>query len=140
MFQTLASNEFLEVAYRPDTGLLVGRWLRSISEEELQEGYATLRGAALHHGCQRWLVDARRRVDRRRNGPEWVITRFLPEVQQELGTPLAVAFLVLPNHLQELEAATGAVLASPPNAPFRFARFIEEGAANTWLSLPQPRS
>ena len=134
MYQKLASTAFLHVAYRPDTCLLVGRWLCSISDEQLHEGYENLRRAALEHRCGHWLIDARRRVDRRRNGPEWVVTSFLPRVQAELGDRLCVAFLVLPNHLRELEADTGPPLHSAsPTAPFQYARFIEEGAANGWL-------
>ena len=103
MYQELASTAFLQVAYRPDSGLLIGRWLCSITEEQLREGYETMRLAALQHECHYWLMDARRRTDRRLNGPEWVVTTFLPRLQQEMGGPLCVAFLVLPNHLREVE-------------------------------------
>ncbi len=34
---------FLQIAYRPDLGQLTGRWLRSVDETELHEGYAALR-------------------------------------------------------------------------------------------------
>jgi hypothetical protein len=133
MYQELASTAFLHVAYRPDTGLLIGRWLCSITEAQLREGYETMRQAAVHHQCHRWLMDARRRTDRRLNGPEWVVTTFLPQVQQEMQGPLHVAFLVLPNHLREANE-------DPENSlslagPFQFARFIDEGAANAWLEL-----
>ncbi|MBH8558562.1 hypothetical protein [Hymenobacter negativus] len=134
MYQELASTAFLQVAYRPDSCLLIGRWLCSITDEQLREGYETMRLAALEHNCPHWLMDARRRVDRRRNGPEWVVTSFLPQVQRELGDRLCVAFLVLPNHLRELEEDASLPLRSP-NAtdPFQYARFIDEGEANAWL-------
>ncbi|MBF9142672.1 hypothetical protein [Hymenobacter properus] len=134
MYQELASTAFLQVVYRPDSCLLIGRWLCSITEEQLHEGYETMRLAAREHKCRHWLMDARRRTDRRRNGPEWVVTRFLPQVQQEMGGKLYVAFLVLPNHLIEIEADPS-VPEKPPgaSAPFQYARFIDEGAANTWL-------
>lgn len=134
MLQELASATFLHVAYRPDSGLLVGRWLCSITEQQLREGYETMRAAAQHHCCHYWLMDVRRRTDRRLNGPEWVITTFLPQLQQELGGPLCVAFLVLPNHLREVEAdpnCTGPGAAG--SGAFQFARFIDEGGATAWL-------
>ena len=131
-----ASADFLHLAHRPDADLLIGRWLRSVSEPELRAGYAALREAALAHRCRRWLVDARRRVDRSRNAPEWVVTGFLPQVQHELDAALRVAFLVLPQHLRELHTGAAAPLASPAGAPFQFARFIDEGAANAWLAAP----
>ena len=134
MDMELASSAYLHVSFRPDCCLLIGRWLCSINEEQLHEGYAALRRAALHHNCSTWLIDARRRTDRRCNGPEWVTTAFLPQVQRELAAPLSVAFLVLPNHLHEVENN----LAHPEILPvsgslFQFARFIDEGNANAWL-------
>ncbi|MFD2718960.1 hypothetical protein ACFST9_09555 [Hymenobacter monticola] len=134
MYQELASTSFLQVAYRPDSCLLIGRWLCSITDEQLREGYETMRLAAQEHDCRHWLMDARRRTDRRLNGPEWVVTSFLPRVQQEMGGRLYVAFLVLPNHLAEIEADPNMPEKSPgASAPFQYARFIDEGAANAWL-------
>jgi hypothetical protein len=134
MYQELASTDFLQVAFRPDSCLLIGRWLCSITDEQLREGYETMRLAALQHQCRHWLMDARRRTDRRLNGPEWVVTHFLPRVQQEMDAPLCVAFLVLPSHLREIEDdAQLPEKASGPNAAFQYARFIDEGAANDWL-------
>lgn len=134
MYQQLASTSFLHIVYRPESCLLVGRWQCSVNEAQLREGYELLRHAAIGYECGRWLIDARRRIDRRRNGPEWVVTSFLPQVQAELSYPLCVAFLVLPNHLRELEAETGPPIRSAnPGALLQYARFVEEGAANGWL-------
>jgi hypothetical protein len=124
------STVCLHIAHRPDLGHLTGRWLRSVTEAELHDGYAALRQAALHYGCRHWLIDARRRTTRSLNGPEWVTTRFLPEVQQALGAPLRVGFLVLPGYLASLPAA---LHTAPPGSPVQFARFVDEGAANAWL-------
>jgi hypothetical protein len=135
MYQDLASTAFLHVAYRPDSCLLIGRWLCSVTEAQLQEGYETMRLAAREHQCNHWLMDARRRTNRQINGPEWVVTSFLPQVQQQMGSPLYVAFLVLPSHLQEIEANPDpSNKASAPTDLFQFARFIDEGAANAWLN------
>lgn len=140
MYQELASTAFLQVTYRPDSCLLIGRWLCSINDDQLREGYETMRLAALEHDCTHWLMDARRRVDRTRNGPEWVITTFLPRVQQEFGRRLCVAFLVLPNHISELAEESLPVLSAEPAAPLQYARFIDEGAANAWLDAHRRRS
>jgi hypothetical protein len=133
MYQELASRSFLHVSYRPDSCLLIGRWLSSINEDQLREGYETMRLAALEHDCTHWLMDARRRIDRSRNGPEWVVTTFLPKVQREFGRRLCVAFLVLPNHLAELGDEGEPEKSPDATALFQYARFIEEGAANAWL-------
>lgn len=128
------STDFLQVAYRPDLGQLTGRWLRSVSEPELHVGYEALRQVALQHQCGCWLIDSRRRTNRSFNGPEWVTTEFLPQVQRELGLPLSVCFLVLPDYLQHLPASAQAVA---PGSPVQFARFLDEGAANAWLATRQ---
>ncbi|WP_210516986.1 hypothetical protein [Hymenobacter terricola] len=134
MYEELASTSYLNVAYRPDSCILIGRWLSSITEPQLRTGYETMRLAAMDYHCPHWLMDARRRTDRRLNGPEWVVTAFLPRVQQELGMPLYVAFLVLPSHLQELEDDPDYPgKASVSTGPLQYARFIDEGAANAWL-------
>jgi hypothetical protein len=131
---TQFSTDFLQVVYRPDLGQLTGRWLRSVTEPELHQGYEALRRAAQHHRCGYWLIDSRRRTNRSFNGPEWVTTQFLPAVQRELGTPLSVCFLVLPDYLGSLPASAHEVV---PGSPARFARFVDEGAANAWLSAQQ---
>jgi len=125
------STDFLQVAYRPDLGHLTGRWLRSVTEAELHAGYAALRQAALQHRCGYWLIDSRRRTNRSLNGPEWVTTDFLPQVQQELSQPLRVCFLVLPGYLATLPADAQAAM---PASPVQFARFVDEGMANAWLT------
>ncbi len=125
------STSFLQVVYRPDLSQLTGRWLRSVTEAELHAGYAALRQAALYHGCGQWLIDSRRRTNRSFNGPEWVTTEFLPQVQQALGQPLRVCFLVLPNYLATLPDG---MRAPAPGSPVQFARFLDEGAANAWLA------
>ncbi|TPG63570.1 hypothetical protein [Hymenobacter nivis] len=129
------STPCLHVVYRPDLGQLTGRWLRSVTEAELHAGYTALRQAALHHGCGCWLIDSRRRTNRSLNGPEWVTTDFLPAVQQALGAPLHVCFLVLPDYLRSLPDALPGAAAG---GPVQFARFVDEGAANAWLAARAP--
>lgn len=125
-----AWTSFLSFSYRLDLDQLIGRWLRPVDDAELRMGYEALRAEALRHGCGYWLMDARRRTDRSRNGREWVTTEFLPAVQQELGRPLRVAFLVLPDHWREAGPAG-------EQGAFRFARFIEEKGADVWLEGQQ---
>jgi hypothetical protein len=130
MYSDLFSTAFLEIAYRPDLDLLMGRWRCSVTEADLQAGYEALHRAALHHGCRQWLIDSRRRVCRSLHSAEWVTTHYLPQVQQALGAPLRVGVLVLPDYLASLPQA---YIDCPPSSPVQFARFVDEGAANTWL-------
>jgi len=96
-----------------------------------------LRQAAQHYQCSYWLIDSRRRTNRSLNGPEWVTTQFLPHVQRELGTPLYVCFLVLPDYLSSLPASAHEVA---PGSLVQFARFQDEGAANAWLATQQEQA
>lgn len=130
MNSVLFSTSFLEIAYRPDLGLLMGRWLDSAPENELHIGYRALHQAALHHGCGHWLIDSRRRVCRCPSNAEWVTTHYLPHVQRALGAPLRVGVLVLPDYLASLPQAYCNCSAA---SPVQFARFVDEGAANAWL-------
>ena len=132
MNSDLFSTSFLEVAYRPDLGLLMGRWRCSVTETDLQAGYEALHRAALHYDCGHWLIDSRRRVCRSLHSAEWVTAHYLPQVQRALGTPLRVGVLVLPDYLASLPQAYCNCSAT---SPVQFARFVDEGAANTWLGV-----
>jgi hypothetical protein len=131
MNSDLFSTASLEVAYRSDLGLLMGRWLYSATEAELHAGYDALHQAALHYSCSNWLIDARRRVCHCPRSAEWVTTQYLPQVQQTLGEPLRVSLLVLPDYLASLPQA---YCNCAPTSPVQFARFVDEGAANAWLA------
>jgi hypothetical protein len=52
-------------------------------------------------------------------------------VQRELGQPLHVCFLVLPDYLLNLPPSAQVVA---PDSPVQFARFVDEGAATAWLA------
>ena len=108
--------------------LLVGRWARTVSEDELYAGYRAMQTAALPAPCSRWLIDSRRRPTASRSPHhDWVIGEFLPAVQQALGTPLRVAFVVLPDYHRS-------ALPEGHVGNFHYARFIDEGAAYAWLT------
>ena len=126
----LYSTDYLAISFRPDLGLLLGRWLRAVSEAELQAGYASLRRATLHCGATSWFIDSRRRTSHSHYSPEWVTASFLPALQQELGRPLYVSFLMLPDYLCSRVDAPGSC---PGTSPVQFACFLDEGAAYAWL-------
>jgi len=131
MYTNLFSTPFLEIAYRPDLDLLMGRWLCTVAEAELHAGYDALHSAALHYGCGQWLIDARRRVCRCLHRADWVTQHYLPRVQQALGEPLRVGLLVLPDYLAALPTHAHT---TAPDSAVQFARFVDEGLANAWLA------
>jgi hypothetical protein len=127
----LFSTTCLEIAYRPDLGLLMGRWRCSVAEADLQAGYEAMHRAALHYGCGHWLIDSRRCVCRCWRSAQWVTSHYLPQVQQALGMPLRVCFLVLPDYQASLPQA---YTNCPAAGLLQFMRFVDEGAANAWLA------
>lgn len=134
MFCNHYSTTAMQITYRADLNQLSARWLRSASEAELRAGYAALRQAALHYQCGLWLVDSRRRVNRILNSCDWVTNEFLPQVQRELGAPLRVCFLVLPDYLDSLPDSQQRTLT---NGPVQFVRHLDEGVGNSWLTSYQ---
>ncbi|NML64332.1 hypothetical protein HHL22_03850 [Hymenobacter sp. RP-2-7] len=128
------SPAFLDLAYRPDLHQLTGRWQYSTTDAEMHQGYDALRRAALHYNCGNWLIDSRRCLNRCLSRLVWVTDRCLPQVQRELGTPLRIGFLVLPDYLNGLPASASVPV---PDAAVRMTLFIDEGAAGSWLAQQQ---
>ena len=126
--------EFLEVNFWPDTGVLVGRWLRAISPEESQQGYWHMLATAQAHACRRWLMDVRRRPRTDAATIRWLVDAFFPAAARAMGGQVMLSTLLAPSLLQEL-AQNPALPGTdePPGAPFRLGRFLTEHDALAWL-------
>jgi hypothetical protein len=139
------ATEYLQHHYRPDLGVLVGRWLRQPTEAELQAGYHRLLEAAEACGARRWLIDTRRREHANQQSTSWMTQHFLPLLPARLGTPVHLAYLFMPSHLQEIEQdRTVPPLSYFVGRPYTIERFTEEHQAMQWLfereaGTPQPR-
>lgn len=134
MVSNTYSSTCLLITYRPDLHQLTGRWQYSVTDAEMHQGYDALRRAALHHQCGNWLIDSRRCLNRCLNRLAWVTERCLPQVQRELGVPLQVSCLVLPDYLSSLPIGAGTIV---PDAAVRLALFLDEGDASYWLTQQQ---
>ena len=127
-------HDFLEISYRADLDLLLGRWLRPIAVAEMQQGYELLLDAAVAGQCRQWLLDVRRRLNTHQLGAPWMVGTFLPRLADRLGGPTRLAYLMAPAFLRDAAADA----AFPPPAyfagkPFVGERFIDENAAIEWL-------
>ena len=127
-------KDYLEISYRPDLDLLLGRWLRPIELAEMQHGYELLLEAAVASHCRRWLLDVRRRQNTHQVGAAWMVSTLLPQLAARLGGRARLAYLLVPAFLRDAAADA----AFPPPAyfegkPFIGERFIEERAAIAWL-------
>lgn len=127
--------DYLQCQYRADLQVLVSRWLRQPTNEELHQGYYYLLEAAETHHALLWLVDARRRDHASQQNTPWMMEHFLPLLPKRLGGTVYMAYLFMPTHLRELEHdATVPSLSYFDGRGYQVQRFIEEHTAMQWLS------
>jgi hypothetical protein len=129
----LPQTDYLDLRYRPDLHLLVGRWQRSVSGAEFRQGYRAMLRAARQANCPYWQLDLRGRDalpdDEAR---QWLLQRFMPRVALHLSEPVCLAYLLSPSMIQQL--------AVPATSPAQVAFFSEEGPLTAWLTQCQHRS
>ncbi|QDA59905.1 hypothetical protein [Hymenobacter jejuensis] len=131
---TLPSEEYLQIVFRSDLNVLVGRWMRQTTPSEMQQGYHDLLDVAVSQNCRRWLVDVRRRDHANQDGTSWMQQTFFPQLAPRLGSKVSLAYLFAPSHLNDLEAdATVPPLTYFDGRPYRVQRFVEEHIAMSWL-------
>ncbi|WP_345227229.1 hypothetical protein [Hymenobacter koreensis] len=128
-------TDVLQITYRADLQVLVARWMRQPSTDELQNGYEHLLNVAVEYKCHTWLIDAGRRADSNKDRTTWMVQHFFPRLAERLPGNVHLAFLFTPGHLRDIE--TDPQL--PPlsffgNRPYQVARFTEEQAAMAWLA------
>lgn len=135
---TTVCTDFLDLGYRVDIGVLTVRWLRAVTLEELQAGFAYAQQQSRLYKTHRWLVDVRRCTELDATSSAWVVQSLLPAVAREVGpATLHVAYLLSPARAQvlqtdpDMQAATTAVQSS--RQPYRLQTFLNEGPAMTWL-------
>ncbi|AII51518.1 hypothetical protein [Hymenobacter sp. APR13] len=123
--------DFVELSFRPDLQLLLGRWLRPVSSSELQQSYEALLTAAVPPKCRFWLLDLRRRGISSEDDTLWTLETFLPLLAPRLGGRVYLAFLVSPGHLSAIDQESGAPMVT--NAQCHVRLFTDEGLATAWL-------
>ncbi|GAA3996081.1 hypothetical protein GCM10022408_03330 [Hymenobacter fastidiosus] len=129
-----ATPVYLDLAYRNESTMLVGRWMRSVMPFELHRGYAAVLDLADERQCRYWLLDIRRRSSVDAADVHWMLEEFYPQLQPRLGGTTYLAFLMAPHQL----AGVLANAAIPPlsitdGRPYRIERFTEEHSAVAWL-------
>ena len=126
--------ELLQLTYRADLAVLIGRWGYQPDAAVLPAEYQRLEAAALACQARRWLQDIRRRSLNDPAISRWLLDTFFPEMAQQLGGQLRVAYLVSPTLHAHILSETMYV---PPSAyeglPHTVAFFGDEGQALAWL-------
>ncbi|MDB5233763.1 MAG: hypothetical protein JWR44_756 [Hymenobacter sp.] len=132
--QVTPALDYLQCQFRADLQVLVGRWLRQPTDEELHNGYHHLLELAQTCDARLWLVDARRRDHANQQGTPWMMEHFLPLLPQRLGGSVFMAYLFMPIHLLEIEQdASVPPLTYFDGRTYHVQRFTEEHAAMQWL-------
>lgn len=130
----LPDLDYLQYQFRPDLQVLVVRWLRQPTDEELQAGYYRLLDVAVENEARLWLIDTRRRTQANQRATPWMMEHFLPQLPRRLNGQVHLAYLFMPVHLHEIEHDTNVPQLTYFNGrPYRIERFTEEYAAISWL-------
>ena len=128
------SAPLLQLAYRPDLHVLVGRWGYQPEPQELPLVYKEVQEQAVEHDCRFWLQDIRRRSFNDPSTTRWLLQDFFPGMAHRLGGRLYVAYLVGPTLHEAIVNQPGYVSAeSYDGQSFVVSFFGDEGTAMRWL-------
>jgi hypothetical protein len=129
-----SAAELLHLTYQADQELLVGRWGYQPNRVALASAYEHLQDTALRCRARRWLQDIRRRTLPDPYTTQWLFNEFYPDISQQLGGQLRVAYLVEPRLRGLIEAGPDfQPLSLYEGRPFIVNFFGEEQAAIAWL-------
>ncbi|MVN78556.1 hypothetical protein GO988_19670 [Hymenobacter sp. HMF4947] len=134
-----SSSDYLDVTYQPDLRILVGRWLRLVTEEEALRGYDCLLATARQYDAHYWLLDIRRR---HRSAPamlDWLLHTYYNQLVRELGPPVRLVYFMAPGLRQEFQHDNTVPEPHTYHAdePFRMNQCITEAEAVAWLLAEQ---
>ena len=135
-------NSAFSLEYRPDLGILVGRWLHALPPPELQGTYeAMLVAAREHDNCRFWLLDLRRRPLAGPDLNEWFGEQFSPQLAATLDGPLFTAYLAGPHQRRAAESAEMELYLRHAATLDSYPLFYDnEADAVTWLCDQQERA
>lgn len=126
--------ELLQLAYRPDLEVLIGRWGYQPEPNALAAEYQRLEAVAIEHQARRWLQDIRRRSLNDPQTTRWLLDTFFPDMARQLGGQLRVAYLVGPDlHARILAETNFLPVSAYAGLPHAVAFFGDEGVALAWL-------
>ena len=131
----------LQLTFRPDLDILVGRWGYQPDPAELPAAYELLTEAGLQNNSRFWLQDIRRRSLNDPHTTHWLLTEYFPNMAQRLRGQLCVAYLVSPTLHESIMQTPGFLpLAAYDGQPFAVGFFGDEGSATNWLQTQQRKT
>lgn len=127
-------SPLLQLAYRSDLNILVGRWGYQPAPHELPPVYKQVQDLAMDHQCRFWLQDIRRRTLNDPATTRWLLQDFFPTMARLLGGRLYVAYLVGPTLREAIVNRPDYISAeASDDQPFAVSFFGDEGEAMQWL-------
>ncbi|WP_022822184.1 hypothetical protein [Hymenobacter norwichensis] len=137
--ETLLIADHLTLTYRPDLEVLIARWHRYVTLNELQLGYRSLADEAERRSTVRWLLDTRALSINAEAG-RWVNDVFYPTLAARFNRPVRMAYMVPPGTRQQLQTNVEITRLfdrfQKTMYPYIFQLFDQEGDAQRWLAIP----
>jgi hypothetical protein len=134
------ATDFLEIIYQEHLNILLGRWLRPVSEAEARRGYDDLLAAAKVHGAHYWLLDIRRRHRSAPTTLSWLLGSYYDQLVRELGAPVSLVYFMAPGLRGEFQQdGTVPEPETYVGQPFRMNQTTTETEAVEWLQAEQGR-
>ena len=132
-------SDIFALTYESAPNLLMGRWLRDITDRSLlppQEELLT--SAQQHNRCRFWLLDLRAQRDYSPLLLDWFGSLLAQQVVSVLGSPVFIACIANESHRAEIESlGTETLLRQQAQHEFYPYFFNNEAAAREWLADSQ---
>lgn len=128
------SDDFLEITYQSHHDILLGRWLRKVTEAEARQGYDDLLAASKEYNAHYWLLDIRRRHRSSSNTISWLLDTYYGELVRTLGPPVCMVYFMAPALRDEfMQDGVVPEPSSYAGKPFRMNQLTTEADAVAWL-------
>jgi hypothetical protein len=138
MYISCPAPEFIEITFQADTHILVGRWLRPVTDEEALLAFDELLAAAKTHQARYWLLDIRRRARSTPPTMRWLYDSYYPQLVQEVGQRVSLVYFMSPNLRSEFKSdGTGNRPRTLAEHSLRMNQCITETEAIAWLQQEQ---
>jgi hypothetical protein len=136
---TLTEPASFQLYYDPSIELIRGRWPDPVLDADLRGHYIELLAQAQqHNGCCYWLLDMRRRHWHMPSFGPWFSTEYAAAVQEALGRPVFIAYVLSPRHEASAESLrTQATQCTCTQHDIYPCFFATEEAALDWLHHQQ---
>ena len=132
-------SDVFALHYEATPNILIGRWLRDVSDRSLLPPQEEILSAALQNNrCRFWLLDMSSQHDFSQLLLDWMGQLLAQQVVSVLGSPVFVACVAAERHREAIESiATNTLLRQQALHEFYPYFFTNETDARAWLADSQ---